>query len=383
MVMKTVVERFRIFKTQFVPPSGIPYGDTPEEYLKNIERLLCMYRHMRMIRLFDEKSFLLQRGGRAGTNASTEGEEGYAVGYGAAMTDHEKVIGAQHVHVPHYRQNAAMLWLDQDKEAALMRILLYWGGSEVGNLSADNHRGDHPMCVPIGTQVGLAQGRALAIKVLKEKRAVLCVCGDGATSTGDFNTGINFAGALHTPLVVLATNNQYAISVPRERQTAAKTFAQKGIAAGIHSEQVDGNDVLAVYHVVYSALERAVNTSEPSVIEAITYRLGAHTTADEPKVYRDEAEVEEARKKDPILRMRRLLDRLNIWDDEKEAAYCVWANERIEKAVERYEGHVLKNPLTLSQLYDYQVASPHYTLTRERDLLLAYQNAIAKMEKKE
>lgn len=381
--METVTARFRILCTQFLPPSGIAYKDTPKEYLTNTDRLLCMYRHMRMTRLFDQKSFLLQRGGRAGTNASTEGEEGYAVGYAAAMTDHEKVIGAQHVHVPHYRQNAAMLWLDQDKEAALMRILLYWGGSEMGNLSAENHPGDHPMCVPIGTQVGLAHGRAFAMKVLKEKRAVVCICGDGATSTGDFNTSINFAGALKVPLVVIVTNNQYAISMPRQRQTAAQTFAQKGIAAGIHSEQVDGNDVLAVYHVVYAALERAVNHSEPSLIEAITYRLGAHTTADEPKLYRDDAEVEEARKKDPILRMRRLLDRLEIWDDEKEADYCAWAEKRIEAAVERYEEHVLRNPLTFSQLYDHQVASLHYTQSRERDLLLAYQDMVAKMEIKE
>ncbi|TSC74624.1 MAG: putative pyruvate dehydrogenase e1 component (Alpha subunit) oxidoreductase protein [Parcubacteria group bacterium Gr01-1014_48] len=380
--MKTVVRRFRIIKTQFLPASGIPYKDTPEEYLKNKDRLLCMYRHMRMIRLFDAKSFSLQRQGRAGTNASTEGEEGYAVGYAAAMTDHEKVIGAKHIHVPHYRQNAAMLWLDEDdKEAALMRILLYWGGSELGNLAAKNRPDDHPMCVPIVTQVGLAQGREFALKIRKEKRAVVCICGDGATSTGDFNTGINFAGALKVPLVVIVSNNQYAISVPRERQTAAETFAQKGIAAGIHSEQVDGNDVLAVYHVVYQALERAVKNSEPSLIEAITYRLGAHTTADDPTKYREDAEVAAAREKDPLLRMRRLIDHLGIWDEAKESAYCAWAKERIEEAVKRYENYVKGNPLTLSQLYDHQVASPHYTQIRERELLLAYQKAVAEGEK--
>jgi len=375
--------RFKISHTQFLQKNGIVHKDTPKEYLENTDRLLCMYRHMRMIRLFDAKSLSLQRQGRAGTNASTEGEEGYAVGYASAMTDHEKVIGAHHIHIPHYRQNAAMLWLDNDKEAALMRILLYWGGSELGNLAAENHPDDHPMCVPIGTQVGLAQGRAFALKVLKEKRAVVCICGDGATSTGDFNSGINFAGVLKVPLVVVVTNNQYAISVPRQKQTSAITFAQKGIAAGVHCEQVDGNDVLAVHHVVYKALERAVENSEPSVIEAITYRLGAHTTADEPKNYRDDAEVMLARERDPILRMRSLLDRLKIWDDEKETAYCSWAEERIAGAVKRYEAHVLEHPLTLSQLYDHQVATPHYTQNRERELLLAYRHAIAEMEKKE
>lgn len=336
-----------------------------------------------MIRLFDARSLSLQRQGRAGTNASTEGEEGYAIGYASAMTDHEKVIGAHHIHIPHYRQNAAMLWLAANKEAALMRILLYWGGSELGNLAAENHPDDHPMCVPIGTQVGLAQGRAFALKVLKEKRAVICICGDGATSTGDFSSGINFAGVLKVPLVVIVTNNQYAISVPREKQTAAATFAQKGIAAGVHCEQVDGNDVLAVHSVVYKALERAVQNSSPSVIEAITYRLGAHTTADEPKNYRSDAEVTAARERDPILRVRLLLDRLKIWNDEKETAYCSWASERIDAAVKYYEDHVIRNPLTLSQLYEHQVAAPHYTQNRERQLMLAYQDAIAGTVKNE
>ena len=381
--MRKTAVRFRIPYTQFLPPSGIPYKDTPKEYLENTERLLCMYRHMRMIRLFDAKSLSLQRQQRAGTNASTEGEEGYAVGYAAAMTDHEMILGAKHIHVPHYRQNAAMLWLDKDKEAALMRILLYWGGSELGNLAAESHPDDHPMSVPIGTQVGLAQGRAYALKIRKEKRAVVCICGDGATSTGDFNTGINFAGALKVPLVVIVTNNQYAISVPRERQTAAQTFAQKGIAAGVHSEQVDGNDVLAVYHVAYQAIERAVQFSEPSIIEAITYRLGAHTTADDPTKYREDAEVIAAREKDPILRMRRLLDRQKIWDDEKEVAYRTWATARIEGAVKRYEDHVLENPSTFSELYDHQVAVLHYTQEREQNLLSAYKNAVANREKKE
>lgn len=381
--MKTVVTRFKILYTQFLMKSGIPHKDMPEEYVTKTERLLCMYRHMRMIRLFDAKSLSLQRQGRAGTNASTEGEEGYAVGYASAMTDHEAVIGATHIHVPHYRQNAAMLWFDKDKEAALMRILLYWGGSELGNLAPESHPDDHPMSVPIGTQVGLAQGRAFALKVRKERRAVVCICGDGATSTGDFNAGINFAGVLKVPLVVIVTNNQYAISVPRERQSAAQTFAQKGIAAGVHCEQVDGNDVLAVHYAVYQALKRAVDESLPSVIEAITYRLGAHTTADDPTKYRDDTEVAAAREIDPLLRMRRFLDRLKIWDDEKEAVYCAWAEARIEAAVKRYEDHVLRNPLTLAQVYEHQVAVPHYTLKRERELALAYQKALVQVETKE
>lgn len=378
--MRRITARFRIPYTQFLPPSGVPHSDTPKEYLANRERLILMYRHMRMTRLFDAKAFSLQRQGRTGTSAGTEGEEGYAVGYASAMTDHEAVIGARHIHVPYYRQNAALLWLDKDKEAALMRILLYWGGCELGNLSAEGRPDDHPLCVPIGTQIGLAQGRALAIRFFREERAVVCVCGDGATSTGDFNVGLNFAGVLNVPLVIIVANNHYAISVSRSRQSSAQTLAQKALAAGIEGEQVDGNDALAVHHVVYKALERAVREGKPSLIEAITYRLGAHTTADDPQRYRDGGEVIAARACDPLLRLRRLLERLHLWDEDKESLVCSALEECIEGAVRRYEEYTLQCPLSLSQLYDHQVATLHYTQERERQLFLAYQSALAPKE---
>ncbi len=173
---------FKIGYTQFLPSTGVPHGDMPEEYLTNTDRLLCMYRHMVMIRLFDAKAFSLQRQGRVGTNAPTEGEEGYAVGYAAAMSDHERHIRKKHIHIPHYRQNAAMLWRDENKAAALSRILLYWGGSELGNDSSARYPDDHPMCVPIGTQVSIGQGRAYAIKVKNEAELRLL-----SAETGNFN----------------------------------------------------------------------------------------------------------------------------------------------------------------------------------------------------
>jgi 2-oxoisovalerate dehydrogenase E1 component alpha subunit len=165
---------------------------------------------------------------------------------------------------------------------------------------------------------------------------VVCALGDGATSKGDFYEGMNAAGAWQLPLVFLVSNNQWAISVPRAQQSAAQTLAQKGIAAGIPSEQVDGNDVVAVRDAMERALEKARSGGGPSLVEALTYRLSDHTTADDASRYRSADELADAWKREPVLRLRNHLTAAGAWDKAREEALLRDCNERVQAAVQEY-----------------------------------------------
>src|SRR6185437_15748785 len=199
----------------------------------------------------------------------------------------------------------------------MYRILLYWGGDERGTLY-ERCPQDFPFCVPIGSQMPQAAGAALAIQIRGERRCALAFVGDGGTSQGAFYEAINFAGARSLPLVCVIVNNRYAISVPVERQTAAQTLAQKAIAAGIPAVQIDGNDPLIVRQVVGEAIERARSGGGPSVIEALSYRLGDHTTSDDASRYRSRDEVEQAWRREPIARLRAFLTARGVWSDSAE-----------------------------------------------------------------
>jgi 2-oxoisovalerate dehydrogenase E1 component alpha subunit len=212
---------------------------------------------------------------------------------------------------------------------------LYWGGDERGNdFSIPRH--DFAWCVPIATQTLHAAGAAMAFKVLKQPRVALSYIGDGGTSEGAFYEALNLAGARHLPVVFVIVNNGWAISVPVAAQTAARTLAQKAIAAGIPGIQVDGNDVLAVREVVAEALEGARRGAGPCVIEALTYRLSDHTTADDAGRYRDDAQVKEAWALEPMLRLRQFMLERGIWDEAKEAALLQECGERVDAAVSAY-----------------------------------------------
>jgi len=192
-----------------------------------------------------------------------------------------------------------------------------------------------PVIVPVGSQVPHAVGFAYAQKYKKTGSAVLVYVGDGGTSEGDFYEGINFAGVFKLPLVVIIENNQWAISVPRKMQTAAQTLAQKGMAVGIDSIQVDGNDVFAVYKATKDAIE--ASNGKPTIIECITYRMSLHTTSDDPTKYREDAEVEAWKQKDPINRLKTYLYSRNLWDDDKENIMKEEQSKAIEDAVKKAE----------------------------------------------
>ncbi len=271
------IAKFEIFYHQILNQEGqilqsLPSFATPKQ-------LIELYRMMVKTRTFDAKAITLQRTGKLGTYASTLGQEAIGVGIGAAMKSEDLLC-------PYYREYGAQMM----RGVSMVELLLYWGGDEQGS-NFKHQPLDFPICVPIASQTLYAAGVATAFKLKKESRAVVAVVGDGGTSRGDFYEAMNVAGVWKLPIVFVINNNGWAISVPTKTQTATKTLAQKGIAAGIYCEQVDGNDVIAVQQAVMQALEKARQKGESSVIEALTYRMCDHTTADDAKRYRDQNEL--------------------------------------------------------------------------------------------
>jgi pyruvate dehydrogenase E1 component alpha subunit len=219
----------------------------------------------------------------------------------------------------------------------MTEILTYWGGDERGSDFAVP-RQDFAWCVPIATQTLHAAGAAMAFKVLKQPRCALAYIGDGGTSEGAFYEALNLAGSRALPVVFVIVNNGWAISVPTKAQTAAKTLAQKAVAAGIPGVQVDGNDVFAVRDAVGEALEAARHGGGPSLIEALTYRLSDHTTADDASRYRSGQEVKDAWALEPMIRIRAFLAASGLWDAAKERALLEECTIKVDAAVTEYLG---------------------------------------------
>ena len=271
-----VVARFEVRQRSYLAPDGTVLRPLPD-FASDIPKLLALYRGMVLTRAFDLKAVSLQRTGRLGTYAVSLGQEAVAVGIASAMRQEDVLL-------PSYRDNGTLLWRGTKME----EILLFWGGDERGNLSSGPAH-DFPYCIPVGSQAPQAAGVAYAFKLRKEPRVAVCLFGDGATSKGDVWEAMNFAGVHKLPLLFVANNNQWAISVPLKLQTASQTLAQKAIAAGFTGEQVDGNDVIAVRAAAEEAIAQARAGGGPRLIEALTYRLSDHTTADDAARYRSPA----------------------------------------------------------------------------------------------
>ena len=288
--------------------------------------LLSLYRKMALVRKFDLKAVNLQRTGKLGTFPASTGQEAVGVGIGTAMKKSD-------VFVPYYRDQAVML----QRGIKMEDIYAVWGGFESGHSSSTAvNPNDFPICIPIATQYLHAAGIAYAMKLKGEPHAVVTTGGEGSTSQGDFYESINVAGAQNLPMDFIINNNQWAISVPRAEQTHTKTVAQKAIAAEIQSLQVDGNDVVAVHYAVKEALERARLGGGATLIEAVTYRLCDHTTADDFSRYADD-QLKPAWKREPITRLALYMKHEGFWSQEQEASLQEELASEVEAAVALYE----------------------------------------------
>ncbi len=311
-----------------------------------------IYRLMVGTRKFDERCINLQRQGRMGTYGPSRGQEASHCAATIVMEPEDWVVHT-------FREPGSMY----HRGWPLEKLLQFWGRYEEGCRPPDGVN-DLPIAVPIATQVPHGMGIAWGMKLRGDRHVVLCYCGDGGTSEGDFHEAVNFAGAFHLPVVFLIQNNQWAISIPREAQTASETIAQKALAYGFDGLQVDGNDPLAVYAGTKEAVDRARTGGGPTLIEAVTYRLSMHTTADDPTKYRSSEEVSRWEKLDPIPRYEGYLLKRGILDQQKIDEIEKDALAEVAAAVERYEAARDVDPL---DCFDYMYAELPAELVEQKE----------------
>jgi pyruvate dehydrogenase E1 component alpha subunit len=294
------------------------------------DALLYLFKKMVFLRALDEKALNLQRAGRIGFYIGATGQEAAEIGSGFALKEGDWVF-------PSYRDQGVAL-LHGYPLSSLVGQLFGNSSDITKGRQMPNHWCDRSARVvsvssPVATQLPQAVGAAYAARLRGEKVSVIGYFGDGSSSTGEFHAGMNFAGVFGTPNVFFCSNNQYAISLPFAKQTASGSIAVKAAAYGFPGVRVDGNDVLAVFRVTRDALERARAGKGPTLVEALTYRMGAHSTSDDPTRYRSEEEVETWRRKDPIRRFAVFLKRRGLLDDSAEKAEMEGAREEVQRAV--------------------------------------------------
>lgn len=283
-------------------------------------------------RLIDEKMIILQRQGTITFAMSSLGEEACAVGSAAACDLGDWMY-------PQYREAGILFWRGFSIEGYLHHM---FGDAEdlILGRQMPNHFGSKELNIvtvssPIGTKIPHASGCAYAMLLQKDPHIAICYFGEGATSEGDFHTGVNFAAVRKAPCIFFCRNNGYAISTPVERQFASDGVAPKGEGYGILSLRIDGNDFFAVYNATKTAKEHALSGKGPVLIEAMTYRMGPHSTSDDPSRYRKDEEVEKWKSKCPILRLRKHLEEKNVWNADLEKGWKQEVMEEIDKAIEK------------------------------------------------
>jgi pyruvate dehydrogenase E1 component alpha subunit len=317
--------------------------------------VLDLYQRMIVCREFDQTAFKLQRSGRMGTFPQNKGQEATSLGAARALRK-----GIDQI-VPYYRENPAMF----HHGLPMHYILLHWMGDERGN-AIPRELAMNPICVAIGVQMLHAVGIAWAFKLRQEDRVVLSFFGDGATSTGDFHEAMNFATLQQVPAIFCCVNNGWAISVPCSQQTRSATFAQKALAYDMPTVQVDGNDVFAVYRATRDAVSHARSGGGPSFIEAVTYRLGDHTTADDARRYRPAEHLEQAMARDPLVRTRKYLESKGLWNSAQQDAAEEQARATVHETVQLALG--IEKPRT-EDMFDYVFAELPEELVRQKQTL--------------
>ena len=336
---------------QIIDPDGNVVGQVPD---LSAEQMMAMYRWMLYGRIFSDRMVALQRQGRLGTFGPLNGQEATLVGLAAPLQTEDWLMGS-------YRE-----------------ILSYFVKGVPPQTVIASFRGrigiKYPYearCLPyqivLATQMLHAAGIAMGIQYEEKPHVVVGVCGDGATSEGDFNETLNFASVFQAPLIVVVQNNGWAISVPRRMQTKAEYIAHRGPGFGLPGYLVDGNDVLAVYQVMSDCIERARAGEGPSLVETLTYRLGAHTTADDPTKYQPKAEIDEWRKKDPLPRFRKFLMAGDMLTEQEDQQLDEEIRAEIQADVETVEALPEQSP---GEIFDLVYETPTPQLEQQRRDLL-------------
>jgi pyruvate dehydrogenase E1 component alpha subunit len=296
---------------------------------------------MVLARTFNQRALSLQREGRIGTYPSFYGQEASQVGSALALKASDWIY-------PTFRESGVYVAMGYP-----MRLLFrYWMGDERG-MRAPESMNILPMSVPVGTHLPHAAGTALAMKLKGDPSAVVAYFGDGGSSRGDFHEALNIAGVFGVPAVFLCQNNQWAISLPRDKQSAGNTIAERAHCYGFEGLQVDGNDIIAVYKAVGDALEKARSGNGPTLIECFTYRLDDHTTADDASRYRSAEEVESWMKKEPLIRLKLFMEKAGLLIKGYEDQVRKEAEERVDKAIAEAEAFEDQLP---SEMLEYTYA---------------------------
>lgn len=335
-----VIESFQVKRLAVLDEKD--NGSSPLAPSLTDEELKRMYELLVRARIFDQRALNLQREGRLGTYPSILGQEASQLGSALAAEKADWLF-------PSFRESGVYVALGYP----LHLLFQYWAGDERG-MKIPGGMNVFPLSIPVGTQIPHAVGAAMAMKYRKDRAAALVYFGDGGSSRGDFHEGLNMAGVFKLPVIFLCQNNQWAISVPRERQTASKTIAQKAFAYGFEGIQVDGNDFLAVYKATRDALAKAKDGGGPTLIECFTYRMADHTTSDDASRYRAKEEIEKWKARDPLLRMRQYLEKKGLWTDAYQKDVEARSKSLVDEAQKKAETAAPPDP---KDMFTYTYAS--------------------------
>lgn len=315
--------------------------------------LIKGYRIMALTRHVDERMITLQRQGTISFAMSSLGEEACAVASAAALELQDWMY-------PQYREAGIFFWRGGTPKQYIHHMFCNSLDSILGR-QMPNHFGSRAINIvhvssPIGTKIPHAAGSAYAMKLLKDSSVSICYFGEGATSEGDFHTGVNFAAVRKVPAIFFCRNNGYAISTPAKEQFASEDISSKGIGYGVKTFKIDGNDFIAVHNTVKAARQICLEGEGPVLIEAMTYRMGAHSTSDDPKLYRGEEEIKTWQPKDPLLRVKIYLESQNLWNDEADKLLMASVIEEVDAAIA--EAKSCPKPSLNSMIKDVYFATP-------------------------
>ena len=329
------------------------------------ELLTTAYRHLVLVRTLDTRMLSLQRQGRIGFWVPSLGEEACQVGSVMALEKRDWIF-------PAYREPGAAIWRDVPLEMIIAQAYGNAKDPQRGRQMPSHFGTDAAHLVttssPVGTQITQAVGTAWAAKIRKDDIVTLTFFGDGATSEGDFHAGMNFAGVFRAPTIFFCKNNQWAISVPVSRQTASKTLAEKARAYGMDGVRVDGNDLLSVYAATRAAADKARAGGGPTLIEAVTYRMGPHSSSDDPTRYRPKEEVEAWARRDPLDRMRKYLELKGLWSKDRDDALRAELDDLVQNTVKEVERNP---PPPIETLFTDVYAQPSPQIKEQMEAYLA------------